>query len=93
MGIGQIVAWGLLGAVMVALAIYRQPVMAASMRMRVYLHDVRGEIKKVTWPDMDELKRSTFVIVIFVFIIGVVIGIMDWAFSKILIDGLGGLFV
>ena len=77
---------------MVALAVYRQPVMAASIRMRAYLHDVRNEIKKVTWPDVDELKRSTTVIVIFVLILGVVIGLMDWAFSKILIDGLGGLF-
>ena len=93
MGFGQIVAWSLLGVVVVALAIYRQPVMAASTRMRIYLQDVRGEIKKVTWPDVDELKRSTLVIVIFVFIIGVVIGVMDWAFSKILIDGLGGLFL
>jgi preprotein translocase subunit SecE len=91
-GIGQIVAWGLLGAAVVAFTIYRQPVMAASMRMKAYLQDVRTEIKKVTWPDVAELKRSTTVIVIFVLILGVVIGIMDWAFSKILIDGLGGLF-
>ena len=92
MGIGQIVGWGLLGAVVVLLAVYRQPVIAAGMRTRAYLKDVRGEIKKVSWPDVAELKRSTLVIVIFVLILGFIIGIMDWAFSKILIDGLGGLF-
>ncbi len=92
MGAGQIIVWGLLGAVVVALAVFRQPAMAAGMRFRSYLEDVRGEIKKVSWPDMEELKRSTFVIVIFVLIIGMVIGVMDWLFSKILIDGLGGLF-
>ena len=87
------IVWGLLAAVVVALAVYRQPVMAASLRMRAYLHDVRGEIKKVTWPDRAELKRSTSVIVVFVLILGVVIGLMDWLLSKILIDGLGGLFL
>ncbi len=92
MGIGQIVAWSLLGAVVVALAVYRQPVIAAGIRTKTYLKDVRSEIKKVTWPDVAELKRSTLVIVVFVMILGVIIGVMDWAFSKILIDGLGGLF-
>lgn len=92
MGIGQIVVWTFLGTVVVALAVYREPVMAAGLRTKAYLKDVRSEIKKVSWPDAAELKRSTLVIIVFVSILGVIIGVMDWAFSKILIDGLGGLF-
>jgi len=46
-------------------------------------------MSKVTWPTWDDLRKSTIVITILLIIIGVIIGLMDWVFSKLLIDLLG----
>src|SRR2546430_10118469 len=35
-----------------------------------FLRDVRNEIRKVTWPTWDELKKATLVIVVFVAVLG-----------------------
>jgi len=52
-----------------------------------FLRDVRNELRKVTWPTFDELKKATTVIVIFVSILGISIGLMDaffqWVFVKL----------
>ena len=52
-----------------------------------FLRDVRNELRKVTWPTLDELKRATTVIVIFVAVLGIMIGLMDslfqWVFVKL----------
>jgi len=42
-----------------------------------FLRDVQGEIRKVTWPTWEELKKATTVIVLFVILLGLVIGLMD----------------
>lgn len=42
-----------------------------------FLGEVRDEVKKVTWPDREQLKESTIVIVIFVAIVAAVIFSMD----------------
>ena len=57
-----------------------------------YVHKVREEVRKVTWPSWDELRRTTGVIIVFVVIIGIIIGIMDLISSWLLIDLLGRLF-
>ena len=52
-----------------------------------FLREVRNELRKVTWPTFDELKKATTVIVIFVSILGLAIGLMDaffqWVFVKL----------
>jgi preprotein translocase subunit SecE len=67
-------------------------VAAFAGRTAAYLRDVRAELRKVSWPTMQDLRKSTTVIVIFVVIIGILIGLMDWLLSVILIDWLGQLF-
>jgi preprotein translocase subunit SecE len=57
-----------------------------------YVRDVRAEVRKVTWPSWLDLRRTTVVVVIFVVIIGLIIGLMDVISSKLLIDVLGRLF-
>ncbi len=56
-------------------------------RFMQFLRDVRNELRKVTWPTFDELKKATTVIVIFVAILGIAIGLMDsffqWMFVKL----------
>ncbi|GBD31337.1 MAG: hypothetical protein KatS3mg081_1039 [Gemmatimonadales bacterium] len=75
-----------------ALIRWRQRVADSAVRLARFLGEVRAEIKKVTWPGWDELKKSTVVIIIFVIIIGIIIGLMDLLFSLILVDFLGRLF-
>src|ERR1043165_737126 len=52
-------------------------------RFLQFLRDVRNELRKVTWPTWDELKKATTVIVIFVAILGIMIGLMDTLFQEI----------
>lgn len=79
-------------ALVAALIIWRQPVFAFTQRSVAYIQIVRGEVRKVTWPTWDDLRQMTIVITIFVIIVGIIIGIMDWISSKLLIDFLGRLF-
>ena len=50
-----------------------------------FLRDVRNEIRKVTWPTRDELRRATMVIVVFVSLLGLLIGLMDSALQFLLV--------
>lgn len=68
------------------------PIVALAQRTAGYVRDVRAEVRKVTWPTWLDLRRTTVVVVIFVVIIGLIIGLMDVISSKLLIDVLGRLF-
>ena len=57
-----------------------------------FLRDVRGEVRKVTWPTTEELKKATLVIVIFVTILGIVIGLMDATFQFVFVKAVAKLF-
>jgi preprotein translocase subunit SecE len=76
----------------VSLVIWRQPVLGFAGRTATYLREVRAELRKVTWPTWDDLRKSTIVIIIFVIVLGIIIGILDFIFAKLLIDVLGRAF-
>lgn len=57
-----------------------------------FLRDVRTELRKVTWPTFDELKKATTVIIIFVSLLGLLIGLMDAAFQQIFVKLVAKLF-
>ncbi|MDP3911768.1 MAG: preprotein translocase subunit SecE [Gemmatimonadales bacterium] len=61
-------------------------------RIVEFLRDVRAELRKVTWPTMEELKKATTVIIIFVMIMGVVIGLMDATFQFVFVRAVARLF-
>ena len=56
------------------------------------LRDVRNELRKVTWPSFDELKKATTVIVIFVTILGILIGLMDSFFQLVFVKLVARMF-
>jgi preprotein translocase subunit SecE len=56
--------------------------MAAVEKIRGFLGEVRSETKKVSWPKRSELRESTMVVVVSVFIITVFISIVDLAINK-----------
>ena len=53
-------------------------------RTRDFFDEVVEELKKVTWPDVSQLKSATFVIIIFVLIVSAIIWGMDLAVSGVL---------
>jgi preprotein translocase subunit SecE len=57
-----------------------------------FLREVRGELRKVSWPSWAELKKATTVIIIFVAILGLIIGWLDWLLQQIFVVGLAKLF-
>jgi len=57
-----------------------------------FFRDVRAEVRKVTWPTSEELKKATLVIVIFVTILGIVIGLMDATFQFVFVKAVAKLF-
>ncbi len=67
-------------------------VLAVVQRTSTYIQDVRMEVRKVSWPTWDDLRKSTVMILIIILILGAIIGLMDLLFSMLLIDLLGRLF-
>jgi preprotein translocase subunit SecE len=61
-------------------------------RLFDFFREVRGEIQKVTWPSLEELRKATLVIIIFVALLGVFIGIMDTLLQFIFVTGVASLF-
>ncbi len=61
-------------------------------RAMIFLTEVRAEVRKVTWPTPEEIRKATGVIVVFVSIIGAIIGLMDWILSRVLIMWIPRLF-
>ena len=64
-------------AVMAALVVWREQVKAMARSTGVFVGEVNGEVRKVTWPDRDQLKNATGVIILFVVVVAILIGLMD----------------
>ena len=69
-----------------------QPATRFVGRVVQYVGEVRAEVRKVTWPAWEELRKSTGVIMIFLILMGLLIGLMDWGFAMLLVNWLGRLF-
>ena len=61
-------------------------------RFFLFLREVRNELRRVTWPTFDELKKATTVIIIFVTVLGITIGLMDSLFQLIFVKLVARLF-
>ena len=76
-----------------ALVVWRERARVAARATAAFVGEVQGEVKKVTWPDKEQLKNATLVIIGFVFVMAVVIGVMDivlqWVFVTALPKLLG----
>jgi len=46
-----------------------------------YIKDVRVEMTKVSWPPREELRESTLVVIVMVFLMAVFIGVVDRGMS------------
>ena len=45
--------------------------------IKVFVEDVRNELKKYSWPTRSELFESTVVVIVSVLIVGVFVGVSD----------------
>lgn len=50
-------------------------------RTQTFVEEVQVEMRRVTWPDREQLRNATIVILIFVIILAFIIGVMDGVFS------------
>ena len=49
---------------------------------REFLHDVRVEMKQVTWPSKDDVIATTTVVIATVFFFGVFLAAVDWIVQR-----------
>lgn len=56
-----------------------------------FYHGVMAEMKKVTWPNMQEVRSATIAIIIFVLLLGLFITILDFVLQGILIKAIPSL--
>jgi preprotein translocase subunit SecE len=55
-------------------------------RTQKYFREVRQELKKVAWPDREELMTYTIVVFSMTTVLTVLVFGMDWLFSKMVIN-------
>lgn len=58
---------------------------------RGFLEESWGELRKVTWPDYEQLKNATLVVLFFVVLFSVVIWLMD-VVVRTIIEAIMGIF-
>ena len=61
-------------------------------RIATFYQEVVAEMRKVTWPDREQLKDTTIKIIIFVLFIGAILGVLDLLLQLILVQGIPSLF-
>ena len=62
------------------------------VRVANFYQEVVAEMRKVTWPDREQLKDTTIKIIIFVLFIGAILGVLDVLLQLILVQGIPSLF-
>jgi preprotein translocase subunit SecE len=65
--------------------------MAVIRTTQEFIEGVQLEMRKVTWPDRQQLRNATAVILVFVIILAIIIGLMDSVFSAA-VRGTVGIF-
>ena len=53
-------------------------------RIGNYLNEIRGELKKVTWPTKNDMQKTTIAVIISSLIFGIYLFLVDVIFSKII---------
>lgn len=56
-----------------------------SGRVKSFYHQVRDEMKKVSWPTWEETKAHTYVVMYLLCILGVIVGAYDYIFKYVIL--------
>ena len=54
-----------------------------------FAKDVETEVKKITWPSMNDTFRSTLAVIFISAILVIFLGLIDFVFSKVVVSILG----
>jgi preprotein translocase SecE subunit len=65
---------------------------AAVRGLPSFYQAVMAEMRKVTWPEVADVRRATIAIIIFVLLLGLVIWLMDVALQGLLVRIIPSLF-
>ena len=57
-----------------------------------FYHDVMTEMRKVTWPDVGQVRQATIGIIVVVLFVGAVIGLLDVVLQLVLVRGIPSIF-
>lgn len=66
--------------------------MARLSGIRAFVDECVVEMQRVTWPDRDQLRNATWVVIAFTILISIVIWIMDLASRLVIVDFIMGIF-
>ena len=66
--------------------------MASFAGIKTFVDECVSEMQKVTWPDRDQLRNATWVVILFTILISIVIWIMDILSRLVLVDFIMGVF-
>lgn len=66
--------------------------MASFAGVKTFVDECVAEMQKVTWPDRDQLRNATWVVILFTILISIVIWIMDILSRLVLVDFIMGVF-
>jgi preprotein translocase subunit SecE len=61
-------------------------------RLVAFYHGVIAEMRKVTWPDLPQVRQATISIIIFVLLLGLFISLLDFVLQGVLIKLIPSLF-
>ncbi len=61
-------------------------------RVTTFYHDVMTEMRKVTWPDVPQVRQATIGIIAVVLFVGAVIALLDVIIQQVLVRGIPSLF-
>ena len=66
---------------------------AAAMRgIPSFYQAVMAEMKKVTWPELPDVRRATIAIIVFVLLLGLFIWLLDVVLQQVLVNAIPSLF-
>jgi preprotein translocase subunit SecE len=57
-----------------------------------FYHDVMSEMRKVTWPDIAQVRQATIGITVVVLFVGLVIFALDFVLQQVLVRGIPAIF-
>lgn len=61
-------------------------------RLVTFYHQVMVELRKVTWPDVPQVRQATIAIIVFVLVLGLVIWGLDLVLQGVLVKLIPSLF-
>ena len=65
---------------------------AAMRGLPSFYQAVMAEMKKVTWPELPDVRRATIAIIVFVLLLGLFIWMMDVVLQQLLVNLVPSLF-